>query len=156
MLRTNSIIVITAIISALAILGCTPGFITTKTDTAYYTKLIERHPQWPKSTLRHFKSGRIMIGMTKEQIFYLLGSPHYWIRHNINGDIYETWLYAAPEYTSSGNIMSCDFKNGYLTGFSGGNSNSFSTKGCYHTKGKVLDVRDWQKLLSKNKKIPKK
>ena len=139
MIRIKNFIII--LISTSIMLGCAPGFVTTKTNTTYYTNLIHKHPHWPKDTLQSFKSGNISIGMTEEQIFYILGAPNYWIRHNINGDIYETWLYAAPEYTPSGNIMSCDFKNGYLTGFSGGNKNSFSTKGSYHTKDKTLDVR---------------
>jgi|GEM_PF-6483773 len=100
---------------------------------------------WPKDTLQEFREGIIKIGMNKEQVFFLLGAPQYWTKHELQEGIFESWFWAAPEQTKVMWVTTCDFKNGILTGYSGGVSSRLSTKGCYYSKDKIEDVRDFKK-----------
>jgi outer membrane protein assembly factor BamE (lipoprotein component of BamABCDE complex) len=103
---------------------------------------------WHKDTLQDFHEGNIKIGMAKEQVFYLLGSPTYWTRYELSEGIFESWFYAAPEQTKLMWVLSCDFKDNLLLGYSGGTmTNKFSTKGCYYTEDKVYDIREYRKTL---------
>jgi len=100
---------------------------------------------WPKDTLQEFREGIIKIGMNKEQVFHLLGSPGYWTRYELQEGVVESWFWAAPEQSKLAWVTSCDFKNDVLIGYSGGQiSNLFTTKGCYHTKDKDFDVRNYK------------
>jgi len=126
------------IILILFLSGCTAATAISKNRDV----LIKEN--WPRDTIGDFRQGVIKIGMTKEQVFYLLGSPYYWTRYELSEGIFESWFYAAPEQTKIMFVASCDFKNGILTGFSGGTTSGWSTKGCYYTKDKVFDVRDYK------------
>jgi outer membrane protein assembly factor BamE (lipoprotein component of BamABCDE complex) len=119
--------------------GCTAATAISKNRESLIKK------DWPQDTIEDFRQGVIEIGMTKEQVFYLLGSPYYWTRYELQEGIFESWFYASPEQTKKMFVASCDFKNDILIGYSGGSTSAIlSTKGCYYSKDKNFDVRNYK------------
>jgi hypothetical protein len=81
------------------------------------------------TTTENYFSNRLQIGMTKNQVYHIIGYPTKWIRQVNNGKIYENW---------HGHMfdINCDFVDGVLAGWSWG--------GIYHSKDGVEDVRDYK------------
>jgi len=70
----------------------------------------------------------IQIGMTKQQVFWLRGSPAYWSRQEIDGHKYESWTYTLfPDVY--------DFRDGVLVGH--------GYAGRYYSKEGVDDLRSY-------------
>jgi hypothetical protein len=69
---------------------------------------------------------KVSIGMTKEQVFWKVGSPLNWTRQVINGKTYETWSFFNDASTY-------DFIDNILVGY--------SYRGRYYLKDSVEDVR---------------
>lgn len=93
---------------------------------------------WPKDTIQDFISGKIKLGMTKEQIFWLVGSPLYWIKYPTKEGIFESWFYECPRGASYNQMTwSYDFKDNILIGYSG--------NGRYFGKENIEDVRNFKK-----------
>jgi hypothetical protein len=72
---------------------------------------------------------KVKIGMTKEQVMYICGSPGLWSKQNINNKIYETWSYDnfAETYNFVDNILI-----------------GFSRNGAYHSENRIEDVRNYK------------
>jgi hypothetical protein len=82
------------------------------------------------ATIPGLTDHKINIGMTKEQVFWKIGSPGEWSKRAIDGHVYETW---------SGYNLGCDsydFIDGILIGY--------STRGRYYSKDGVEDVRNYK------------
>jgi len=83
----------------------------------------------------------IHIGMTKEQVIknttflnsFTHSSPTAWSKQNINGHIYETWVYIE-------NRISFDFVDNSLTGYSLGLGGI-----AYYSKDGIEDTRNYPK-----------
>jgi len=135
----NKRINIVSVLLCLGLCGCTAG-----TAMSSNRKSLIKN-DWPRDTIHEFNKGIIKVGMNKEQVFHLLGSPEYWTRYEFQEGVFESWFWATAEQSKLAWVASCDFKNGILIGYSGGQlHNHFTTKGCYHTKDKDFDVRDYK------------
>lgn len=103
--------------------GCaTPG-----KGTQSFRKDLVAKKDFPKDTALDFISGKIKLGMTKEQIFWICGSPMSWSKYPGKECIFETWSYLVPHGSLSERIVTFDFKDGMLIGYSG-NGKYFSDK----------------------------
>jgi hypothetical protein len=96
-------------------------------------KLIKNHPDWPSETLECYRQGRLCIGMTKGQVITISVSPNWWSRHEINGDVYESWNYKS----GMGYADTIDFKNDRVIGY--------SHSGKYYSKNGVIDLTVFRK-----------
>ena len=81
------------------------------------------------TTFDNYLSNRLQIGMTKNQVYHVIGSPTKWIRQVNNGKIYENWH-------GSMQSIDCDFVDGVLAGW--------SWAGIYHSKDGIEDVRNYK------------
>ena len=88
------------------------------------------------TTTDKYLSGKLQIGMTKNQIYHIIGYPTKWIRQDINGKTYENWHGHMFE-------VDCDFVDGVLTGW--------SWAGIYHSKDGVENVRNYKNETTKRK-----
>jgi len=103
--------------------GCaTPGI-----GTESFRKELATKKDFPKDTVSDFVAGGIKLGMTKEQIFWICGSPMNWSKYPSKEGIFETWSYWVPHGSISERIVTFDFKDGILIGYSG-NGKYFSDK----------------------------
>lgn len=103
--------------------GCaTPGI-----GTESFRKELVAKKDFPKDTALDFIAGKIKLGMTKEQIFWICGSPMNWSKYPGEESMFETWSYSIPQGSISERILTLDFKDGILIGY-GGNGKYFSDK----------------------------
>jgi hypothetical protein len=119
----------------LLISGCaTPGLGTNDFRRELFNK-----KDWPIETKQNFIDGKVCLGMTKEQVFWLLGSPLTWSNFPIDGNIYETWSWGlrTPSSSDSGWITTFDFKDDVLIGYSG--------RGKYFSYKGIEDLRNYKK-----------
>lgn len=120
-------------IMGLFIAGCaTPGI-----GTEGFRQNLANKKNWPEETIKDFVSGKLGLGMTKEQIFWLCGSPITWSKYPTKDGIFETWTYWVPHGSISERVTTFDFKDGLLIGYSG-NGKYFSDK---HSE----DLRNFEK-----------
>ena len=77
----------------------------------------------------NYLSRRLQIGMTKNQVYHVIGYPTKWTRQVNNGNVYENWH-------GSVFALDCDFIDGVLVGW--------SWAGIYHSKDGIEDVRDYK------------
>ena len=128
------------LIILLFLCGCaTPGLISCDFRKSLVTK-----KSWPAETVKDFVDGKTTIGMTKEQVFWLNGSPLHWTRYPTKDGIFESWFYAGstssyllPVGDCTDLLTSFDFKDDRLIGYSG--------NGKYFSANQTEDVRSFSK-----------
>lgn len=109
--------------------GCsTPG----TTDTSFREELSTKR-NWDEETTRKFIERKIALGMTKEQVLYLQGSPLHWTKYPTSDGVFESWSYPFPQNRFQSTF---DFKDGILIGYSGSGR---------YTGKEIEDVRDFKK-----------
>lgn len=113
--------------------GCaTPGV-----SSSEFRRNLASSKNWDEKTKQNFIEKNPTFGMTKEQIFWMCGSPEKWSKQTIGDVIFETWIYSIPQGGLSLRITTFDFQNGILAGFSG--------NGRYFSSDKTDDLRNYQK-----------
>jgi hypothetical protein len=123
------------IISIILLLsGCaTPGV-----SIPEFRKELANKKDWPKETTYDFIEGNIKLGMTKEQILWLAGSPLYWTKYPTKEGIFESWFYQDVSFaTAAKKVTSFDFKDNILIGY--------NYRGKYYSKEYPEDIRNYTK-----------
>jgi len=126
-----------AVLLCLGLAGCatTPGIMSDE-----FRKELAAKKDWPQDTKQSFIDGKIKLGMTKEEVFFLVGSPLNWSKYTTKDGVFETWSWWQPPVSQAMNsvlITSFDFKDGVLVGYSG--------EGRYYDKNGTEDLRDYSK-----------
>lgn len=110
----------------ITISGCaTPGMV----GSSFRKKMLNER-NFPETTREDFIKGNIKLGMTKEQVLWIKGSPSYWTRYPTSSGVFESWSYHTT-------CDSYDFKDDKLIGY--------STRGKYVGDNFVEDVRNFLK-----------
>jgi len=76
-----------------------------------------------------YEPGRIELGISKERVFEIDGSPSYWTRFPTSDGVFESWKYHT-------HMRAYDFKDGVLIGY--------SHRGRYISADYFEDVRNYK------------
>ncbi len=130
----NMIKSIFAIIILISMTGCASSNLPGVSGPIFRQE-ISQHKDWPIETIESFNDGKVMIGMTKEQVFILRGSPGFWSNFLTGNDVIDIWHYDGI-LPGKNPYNAFSFKNDKLT--------SYSYGGKLFTSSKTVDVRDYE------------